>query len=41
MEEKYEIAKNLLQYGVDIELVAKGTGLALKEVEAINAGESS
>lgn len=40
MEERYEIAKNLLQNGVDIEIVVKSTELTRKEVDAIKARKS-
>jgi predicted transposase/invertase (TIGR01784 family) len=39
-EEKIEVACNLLREKMPVELVAKGTGLSLEEVERLAAGFS-
>ena len=36
-ESKYEIAKNLLEHGADIELVLTATGLKLKDIMKIQS----
>jgi predicted transposase YdaD len=35
MEEKYDIAKNLKQQGVDLSLIQNATGLSLDELQAL------
>ena len=37
--EKIEIAKNLIDMGLDNAMIAKGTGLTLAQVEQLRHGE--